>query len=608
MSETRRPSPHTTEAAWTTSERDRVDRTVSSALWAAWADALGFISELTDEAGLARRLRGEQLKDPVDWSRRVGGKYGVVVNLPAGCYSDDTQLRLSTGRAISNHGFDVEAFARIELTTWPSYALGGGRASRAAATGLSKANASWFANFVDGWQDAGGNGVAMRTQPHVWAAKDLSGDDLLENVLINGVTSHGHPRALVGAVLHAAALALALRDRRVPGQSDWPDLLGVASDAVHLFDSHELLANIWRPNWERVAEMPFDKAWHATVGECEDLLSRCAGPVNDLADCGSDVGGATARDSYLRLATALGLADEKTRGSGTSTVVAALGLAAGMPNHPADGARLAAGAVGTDTDTIATMAAALVGAGSAAAEPESLLDQEYLRCEAERLSRIGLGRQADMFPYPDLLRWSPPRSQLECVGLADSTPALAGLGWLEALAPPIEGRNAVWQWMRTSFGATVLIKQRPQLKNLPKGNWPRRRVRSAPTPSTHDTGQQMFVDMPSAVGEDSAILRKTGGVAMTTQIQPDQTRPNDARTAALHSSAKDPRSAPSPAETAINVDQILEWVARRQYDDGAIGYAVTRLSEIGSVEQLVAFTMAVRAAISVRAQRSREPH
>ncbi len=113
--------------------RIRVER---SALWAADGDALGWISELTDESGLLRRTLGRPLVRPIAWKRRIGGQRGITASLPQGCYSDDSQLRLSTGRAIGPDRFDVEAFAKIELPVWLSYALGGGRATNAAAANL----------------------------------------------------------------------------------------------------------------------------------------------------------------------------------------------------------------------------------------------------------------------------------------------------------------------------------------------------------------------------------------------------------------------------------------------------------------------------------------
>ena len=127
-----------------------------------YGDALGWISELTDEAGLMRRTRGEPLAEPVTWKRRIGGRTGITASLPKGCYSDDSQLRLATSRAIRADGFDVEAFAKVELPIWLSYALGGGRSTTAAAEHLAKTRAPWFANTFKGWTASRGNGAAMR--------------------------------------------------------------------------------------------------------------------------------------------------------------------------------------------------------------------------------------------------------------------------------------------------------------------------------------------------------------------------------------------------------------------------------------------------------------
>ena len=103
---------------------ERRVRTQRAALWAAYGDALGWISELTDSAGLRRRTGDKPLTEPVAWRRRIGGRSGVTASLPQGCYSDDTQLRLATSRAIRSDAFDVEAFAKVELPVWLSYGLG----------------------------------------------------------------------------------------------------------------------------------------------------------------------------------------------------------------------------------------------------------------------------------------------------------------------------------------------------------------------------------------------------------------------------------------------------------------------------------------------------
>ncbi|RDH90013.1 MAG: hypothetical protein DIZ77_01980, partial [endosymbiont of Seepiophila jonesi] len=201
---------------------DRAIATQYSALWSAYGDALGFITELTDKKGLKWRTGLNRVDHTVKWQRRIGGRFGLVLDLPVGCYSDDTQLRLATARAINSNGrFDAESFAKIELTVWPSYALGAGRASKAAAANLGRGNVNWFSNFYETAQtsylNSGGNGVAMRIQPHVWASADLRDySGLAMEILRNGICTHGHPRALAGAVLHGWFLAETLRSRSIP--------------------------------------------------------------------------------------------------------------------------------------------------------------------------------------------------------------------------------------------------------------------------------------------------------------------------------------------------------------------------------------------------------
>lgn len=125
-------------------------RVARSALWAAYGDALGWISELTDARGLKRRTGGAPLNEHVAWKRRIGGRSGVTASLPQGCCSDDSQLRLATGRAIRSDGFDVEAFAKVELPVWLSYGLGGGKSTCAAAAQLGRKNPTWWSNRFRG--------------------------------------------------------------------------------------------------------------------------------------------------------------------------------------------------------------------------------------------------------------------------------------------------------------------------------------------------------------------------------------------------------------------------------------------------------------------------
>ena len=47
----------------------------------------------------------------------------------------------------------------------------------------------------------------------------------------------------------------------------------------------------------------------------------------------------------------------------------------------------------------------------------------------------------------------------------------------------------------------------------------------------------------------------------------------------------------------VNIDQMIAWVRGKNYDDAALGYAVRRIAQLGTVEQLVAFTVTARQAV-----------
>lgn len=540
---------------------ERRHRTRMSALWAAYGDALGFISELTDERGLRRRTKGQPLTQPIEWPRRVGGRNGVSITLPAGCYSDDTQLRLATARAISGKGFDVEAFARVELPIWLCYALGGGRATKAAASNLARPKATWFANTFDGWLDAGGNGAAMRIQPHVWAAADLEDPaSYLRDVLRNAVCTHGNVTALFGAVFHAVTLAAALEKQAVPQPGEVRALLDISARAHEAFRSDAELAEVWLPLWSRGTGRDFGEAWgeaHAETARACDLAARIAQNVNDHPE---PVRGA--RDTaYRTLLRELNLYDEQRRGAGTLTAAASLGLCWIEP-RPHEAMLAAANALGSDTDTIATMAGAVLGAAASHLPDGPILDSEVIQQMADRLVAISTGSEHPAHRYPDLLRWSPPHTQSDALGQGQGTRNLLilGLGPVrEVLGEPIPAPNGdvAWQWLRLATGQTLLLKRRRALPDFPDdiAGSEETTARGGPRDGGHMIGEAL-------------------------RTSPASRRSHAARTEGRASS--------------LELDTILRWLEEKHYKDDAIGYAVRRVINEGSAEQLISLVTALR--------------
>ena len=511
-------------------------------LWAAYGDALGFISELVNEKGLRRRTNGTELDHLMAWTRRVGGRRGVDVEMPAGCWSDDTQLRMAVSRAISRHGFDVESFARIELPVWPSYALGGGRASKAAAANLARPNALWYANTFRGWVDAGGNGAAMRVQPHVWAASDLDGGYMLD-VITDSVCTHGHPRAIVGACFHAATLAHCMREGAVPDPSRCEEIAAELDEAPSLIESHRSLGSTWVALWEQATGRQLRDAWRETVDELRTAIVRAAN--------GSDGAGCTA-GIYGRVADRLGLKDEAQRGSGILTPVAAVALAEAAPSAY-EAVVVAANAIGTDTDTIATMAGALLGACESSAEPpEKPVDDAYLLYEADRLVAIARDEEVANHSYPDILTWTAPRAQADALVEADARLAAEGLGGVSEIAEPswTPSKDFAWQWVKTDFGQTLLIKRRPDVRSLRAAN----DLVQPPVPMRKSPSR-------SRVGSEGST--PSGPTALPLDRGVDLTG-------------------------ALNYAR--EWIA----DDARLGYTVRRVARDGTSEDLVALVEELR--------------
>ncbi|MBB6381154.1 hypothetical protein BKA01_008431 [Pseudonocardia eucalypti] len=404
---------------------------------------------------------------------------------------------------------------------------------------------------------------------------------------MNVVSTHGHPRALVGAVLHAVALGTALESGNTPGTGQWQTLLEMTEQAVNLIDEHPQLSSLWRPSWEQAVGYGFNTAWHEIVDECREMLPAAIAVVRALQHAEKEQDASARNEAYSSFVSSLSLADPSVRGSGTATVIASLALAAAYPVDPARCSLVAAEAVGTDTDTIATMAAALVGAVTDVPDPTPLQDSQYLVTEARRLTGLAFGEPGASLNYPDPINWVPPSKQLDAVGMVDGEPALAGLGWLQALANSdrLSAGSAVWQWMRSDFGPTFLLKQRPVLRLLPDSARPMRRGKRS---------HRELNLLPEVEQVSQAREHRLAGTERT-------------------ASSRSPRLPviPEPNEPPIgerrprtvDVDQMLAWVAHKGYSDEAIGYAVRRILELGSLEQLIAFATSLRAS----ARRSRRP-
>lgn len=467
---------------------DKTETIVNSMLWSAYGDALGFITELADEGIIAARTGGERrITHLRPWKRQLGGKFGVRFSLPSGTYSDDTQMRLAVCRSIVSNGrFDPETFSKVELPIFLAYCLGTGRSTRSAAESLRRNSVQWNTNFYETgyarYLDSGGNGVAMRVQPHAWSIGDDAPDkDLLLEVLRNGVITHGHPIALLGACGHALLLRDVLKFGSIPDPAAWRGYLDVMGSVPLLIAGDQELKAMWMPSWERESGVLLASAWEKSIVEMQkslDVVERAI-TIRIMPE--------TRESTYRQLVGKLGCFDKELRGSGTLTVLLSYALAFMCEDDPHSAMVAAVNALSSDTDTIASMAGALLGAVHSNPPPEAILDQDYLTEQARRIGAIRANAITPNHPYPDLATWSPPGSGVDSVAIdKDGNLFLRGLGHLSPLGEVIcqgKDKNTLWRAFSLPWKQTVIIRYRGRPRILTNSDRPVQ----APTPKPAPT-------------------------------------------------------------------------------------------------------------------------
>ncbi|HHR5880448.1 TPA: ADP-ribosylglycohydrolase family protein [Providencia alcalifaciens] len=546
--------------------------TINSSLWAAYGDALGFISELADRSLLVKRTGQDHVSGLINWKRQIGGAYGPIVSIPSGAYSDDTQLRLSTSRAINqNNYFDINAFSKIELPVWSSYALGAGISTKLAAESLGKRTTTWYNNFYQSkktnYVNSGGNGAAMRIQPHVWASRTPEKiNSFLLDVIKNALTTHGHPRAIAGAVFHALCLSYVLTNCKIPPISDARALLQWVKEIPTAIYSDINLNTAWLPLYESHTSVNLKDAYNEVYLELMHYLD-----IVERWKNGKNV-------SYCTLVKELSLKDKKIRGSGTLTTVAALAASYLDENNLASLMLAITNELGTDTDSIATMVGALRGYIEGTVPPKELQDQSYLIYDAERLYALSKGNECNNFRYPDPSEWNAPNSPLDFVRKQNGKVVLPPFGTVQGISEEFRSNSTdnyqyYYQWMISEFNQSFLLKRRntSTLKSLES------------QPNFSETKN-------SSKHSDSTLVNKQ-------QIEIPVDYLNNTKNSAnsnLTLKNKEP-----------NIDELTTEAIKSNFNEGIIGNQLLYISDVMGVNGAIAYSAIIAKAIISRKNRSK---
>lgn len=358
-------------------------------------DALGWITEFENSPqSLIKKFGNDRIENFYPWKKNVGGRfYGFTDKIKAGSYSDDTQLLLAVARSIKVDGkLDHHYFAKTELVSWLDYARGGGRTVKTAAHKISRKSVNWYNNFylfkVNGehydYKQSGANGAAMRILP-IALANIGNTEKIKEEIFCNSIITHGHPRAILGAMLYGYAINQIIIYR--PEGFNWENYITqIGLDFPKKFELsfiNRVEISEWLIEWNKSSKVSFESIYAETVIETQNQLRFIFQSIKQNLSI---------QDTLKKL----GCFDSSTKGSGISTVVAGIYLATKFHNEPLVAIIESVNALGSDTDSIAAFTGGLVGAlhghNIIPNKWKSVQDIDYLDSVADRLLAISEGR------------------------------------------------------------------------------------------------------------------------------------------------------------------------------------------------------------------------
>jgi ADP-ribosylglycohydrolase len=291
-----------------------LDRAYGALLGLAIGDALGMPTQLLSYGEVAERY------GVVDRFHPGPADHPIAAGLPAGRVTDDTDQALIIGRLLVARGGHVAPYELVaEFQAWEQHMIATGSADLLGpSTKRALERIAAGEDVAIAGRGATTNGAAMRIAPVGIAIATEPLDHLVDVVVEVSRPTHGSGVALAGAAAVAAVVSAGVEGQPFAGA------LELALRAATL------------------------------AAEGDEGGSKITGLIRRAVDLIADVDDPTDALSMIDTQIGTSLATDES-------VPAAFAIAAMFPTSPWDAARYAA-TVGGDSDTIAAMAGAMVGA------------------------------------------------------------------------------------------------------------------------------------------------------------------------------------------------------------------------------------------------------
>ena len=383
-----------------------INRYKNSILLSAIGDSLGWVTEFEkSKSSIETKYGSKEIISFQAWEKYVGGRFnGYLDSINKGAYSDDTQLLLAVARSIDEKGkVNNVYFSKIELISWLNYARGAGRTIKNAARKIGRKSANWNNNFfvfsagkskID-YRESGANGAAMRILPIALANRNKP-EIIKEEIFSNSIITHGHPRAIVGAILYGFAVNVMLNQSL--DEFSHKDYLTELGKNIHEQFNTSFLSDSkytnWIQKWNSESSLDFIILYNETVDEVLEALRLVYLNIKNKID-------------ETKALTEFGCFRPETKGSGVATVIAGIYLSIKYYNDPKQAIISSVNAIGSDTDSIAAFAGGLCGAlyedNCIPTQWNLVQDHIYINNIAKDLYNISIGDFIKSRPQEDLL-------------------------------------------------------------------------------------------------------------------------------------------------------------------------------------------------------------
>ena len=169
---------------------------------------------------------------------------------------------------------------------------------------------NWLNNFSEEYRNAGANGAAMRNLP-IALSHVSNKEKLISDSFLNAVITHGHPRAILGAILFGLSVQYILNAIDSPRPTIISYLLNNMDYINKVISLQPRIMN-WSKNWGYIG--PNDNGsfgYHFRLAEEE--ISKYFKSISKMQQ--------KRDEDYYRL---IGALNPSTKGSGLSTLSAAI--------------------------------------------------------------------------------------------------------------------------------------------------------------------------------------------------------------------------------------------------------------------------------------------